>query len=185
MTARPPARRPDPSDRLLEAAAASALAERRGREVRPSPPGAGALAARLAKPLLPDQGVTLAELQRRWDDIVGERLAQLTAPDKLTNRKGGAVLTVRAVGSAAPFIQHQAGLIKERLRLAGADIAELAIVQGPLPKPAQGNVRPIAKPLAPEEEAALAAALASVLDPGLKSALTRLGRAAIAAGERG
>jgi hypothetical protein len=172
-------------DRLLEAAAMSALAERRGREVRPSPPGAGALAARLAKPLLPEQGVTLAELQRRWDDIVGERLSQLTAPEKLVQRKGiGAVLTVRAVGSAAPFIQHQAGLIRERLRLAGADVAELAIVQGPLPKPAQGNVRPIVKPLAPEEEAALAAALASVLDPGLKSALTRLGRAAIAAGER-
>jgi hypothetical protein len=180
MPPRSSARKPDPSDRQLEALARAALDERRGRAERPSPPGAGALAARLAKPLLPDEGVTLAELQRRWADIVGERLAQLTAPEKLTKRKDGVTLTIRAVGSAAPFIQHQSGLIRERLRLAGADVADLAIIQGPLPKTPQGNVRPIVRPLSPEEEAALAAALASVLDPGLKSALTRLGRAAIA-----
>lgn len=176
MTPRPWARRPDPSDRRLEAAALSELADRRGREERRGPPHAGALAAALAKPLLPNEGVTLKELQRRWGDVVGERLAGLTAPEKLVSRKTGLTLTIRAVGSAAPFVQHQAGLLKERLRLAGADVAEIAIVQGPLPKPPAGNVRPIARPLSPDEEQALAAALASVHDPGLKNALTRLGR---------
>ena len=184
MPPRSSARRPDPNDRRLEAAALAALADRRGRPERAGPPQAGTLAAALAKPLLPDEGVTLRELQRRWSDVVGQRLAELTAPEKLTPRKTGAVLTIRAVGSAAPFIQHQVGLIRDRLRLAGADIAEIAIVQGPLPKPSQANVRPVARPLSPEEEQALAAALASVHDPGLKSALARLGRA-IAAGDRG
>lgn len=185
MPPRPSARRPDPTDRLLEAAARDALADRRGRAERSGPPGAGLLAAKLAKPLLPDEGVTLAELQRRWSDIVGERLAQLTAPEKLVRRKTGMALTVRAVGAAAPFIQHQENLIRERLRLAGADVVEMAIVQGPLPRTSQGNVRPIERPLSPDEEAALVAALASVHDPGLKNALTRLGRAAVAAGDRG
>jgi len=177
------ARTPGQIDPGLEAAARAELADRRGRAERPGPPAIGSIAAKLAKPLLPNEGVTLKELQRRWEDIVGERLAQLTAPEKLTARKTGVVLTVRAVGSAAPFVQHQSGLIRERLRLAGADIAELAISQGPLPRTTEGNVRPVARPLSPDEEKALAAALASVHDPGLKSALTRLGRA-IAAGDR-
>ena len=161
------------ADPRLEALAAAALENQRGRAAIQPAPRAGGFAAKVLASLLRDSGATIHELQRHWADIVGERLAGLTGPEKLA----GGVLTVRAHASAAPFVQHQAKLIVDRANLAGARITGLAIRQGsPPPKPA-ANVAPLARPLAPEEEAAIAAALANVTPGRLRDALLRLGRA--------
>lgn len=170
-------------DPRREAAAEEALAAQRGRATPPPAPKAGMYAAALIKPLIGEAGLTLAELRRRWAEIVGEKFAQLTEPEKLTHGKDGATLTVRAAGAAAPFVQHQSPLIQERCRLAGGAITEIIIRQGPIARPKAGNLRPLQRPLSAAEERALHAALASVEDPGLKRALVRLSRAVAARGD--
>lgn len=161
------------ADPRLEALALEALERHRGRAAIQPAPRAGGFASKVLAPLLRDTGASIYELQRHWADIVGERLAGLTGPEKLA----GGILTVRAHSSAAPFVQHQAKLIIERANLAGARITGLAIRQGSPPAKPRSNVGPLARPLGPEEEAAIAAALANVSPGRLRDALLRLGRA--------
>ena len=113
----------------------------------------------------------LNELKRRWGDMAGDSFARAT-PEKLT----AGTLTLRAPGALAPFLQQQAPLLIERLRLAGAQIKAVKIEQRTAaPRPT--NVRRLKAPRSEAEEIALAKALDPVADPGLKSALLRLGRA--------
>ena len=177
---RPPLPRPDgPLDARLEEAAARALEQRRGKAVsRGGPPKAGALTAKLMRPLTKAgaSGKSLDEIKRQWRDIVGEKLAQMTEPEKLTSSAAtGRVLTIKVAGPAAPFVQHQTPLLLERCNLAGADLARLTIKQGAIARPA-ANVRPLSQPLSADEEALLLASLQAVCSPRLKAALLRLGR---------
>jgi hypothetical protein len=184
MPTRPPLRRAparDPNRQALaEATALAQLEMLRGKPAAAAPPRAGAFAAAVVKPLLGETGLTLSELKRRWPEIVGEKFAQMTEPEKLVKGAKGATLTVRAAAAAAPFVQHQIPLVKERCALAGGAITEIIIRQGPPARPAARNVRPILRPLSAEDERALQAALARVEDPGLKRALLRLARAVAA-----
>jgi hypothetical protein len=166
-------------DPRLEAMAAQALENTRGRAAFQPQANAGKLARSVLGDLLKDQGVGIGDLQRHWQDIVGDRLSGLTAPEKLTWSADGYVLTVKAHASAAPFVQHQSKLIIERANLAGARIKALQIRQG-APPARQGNVAPVTKPLSPEEEAAIVAALSRVAPGRLRDALLRLGRAVAA-----
>jgi hypothetical protein len=126
----------------------------------------------LLKPLLKETGMGLNELKRRWAEVAGDSFAR-TTPEKLA----AGVLTLKAPGALAPFLQQQAPLLIERLRVAGAKVKSVRIEQRTAQLPAKGNVRPLQKPLTPAEEAALAQTLDPVGDPGLRSALMRLGRA--------
>lgn len=166
-------------DPRLEAMAAQALENTRGREAIRPPANAGKAARVVLGDLLKDQGVGIGDLQRHWQEIVGERLSGLTAPEKMVWAADGYLLTVRAHASAAPFVQHQAKLIIERANLAGAKIKALQIRQG-APPARPGNVAALAKPLSPEEEAAIAAALTRFAPGRLRDALLRLGRAVAA-----
>jgi hypothetical protein len=151
-------------DPRLEEAAAALLETRRGRPTAKAAPRAGGAVASLVKPLIPKGPATLNDLKRLWPEIVGERLCNLTEPEKLTR---GALL-IRCHASAAPIL--------ERIALAGGEADSIQIKQAPLAARA-GNVRPLARPLDPAEEAALAAALSPIQHDGLKAALMRLGRA--------
>ncbi len=115
----------------------------------------------------------LSEMRRHWSEIVGPPFAGKTSPEKLV----GGVLTLAAPGSLAPVLQQQIPLLIERLALAGAKVTSVRIeqrAQGPARAP---NVRALRKQLTEQEEAALAASVKTVDDPGLKNALMRLGRA--------
>ena len=177
---RPALPRPEgPLDPQLEAAASQALETRRGKAVyKGGPPQAGALATRIMRPLIKtgQSGKSLDEIRRQWRDIVGEKLAQMTEPEKLTaSTATGRVLTIKVAGPAAPFVQHQTPLLLERCNLAGADLAKLTIKQGAIARPL-ANVRPLSQPLSADEEALLLASLQAVGSPRLKAALLRLGR---------
>jgi hypothetical protein len=168
-----PKRRLSAPDERLEAAAVRLLEAQRGRRAIAPPPSAARVTAAITRPLLKDErGASLSDLQRNWRDIVGERLAGLTFPEKLS----GSILTVKAHASAAPFVQHQQSLIIERANLAGASLKSLQIKQGALPA-RTSNVRPVTKPLTQDEEKALAATLAGIRFEPLRAALMRLGRA--------
>jgi hypothetical protein len=169
-----------PLDPRLEEAASRALETRRGKAAsKGGPPQAGALATRIIRPLLKGgkSGKSLDEIKRQWRDIVGDKLAVMTEPEKLTqSAASGRVLTIKVAGPAAPFVQHQTPLLLERCNLAGADLTRLTIKQGVIARPVAGNVRPLSSPLAADEERLLLASLTDIGNPRLKAALLKLGR---------
>ncbi|GAN00220.1 hypothetical protein U91I_03885 [alpha proteobacterium U9-1i] len=156
-----------------EARAAHALAHARGRVTTAPAPKAGKAVAAVARTLLPKAGMGLSEIKRRWTEIVGPSYAGKTAPEKFA----GGVLTLRAPSALAPFLQQQAPLLIERLKLAGAKVSSIRIEQRALPPKPATNLRPLRKPVSAAEKAALAQSLDRVPDAGLKSALLRLGLA--------
>lgn len=163
------AARPDPR---AEARAAQALSANRGRKpIAPAPAANKALTAVL-RPLLKETGLGLSEMKRRWADLVGESFARAT-PEKLA----AGVLTISVPGALAPFLQQQTPLLIERLKVAGAKVKSVRIEQRTAAIKRNSNIRPLKQALSPAEETALAQALDPVGDPGLKSALMRLGRA--------
>ena len=176
---RAPAPRPEgPVDPRLEEAAAQALELRRGKAVsRGGPPQAGAIAARLVRPSAKARkaGLTLAELRRQWREIVGDKIAAMTEPEKITDAASGRTLTLKAAGPAAPFIQHQTALILERCNLAGGGFTRVTVKQGVIARPT-GNVRPLQSPLTADEELVLQHALVGIDSTRLRDALLRLGR---------
>ena len=167
--------RPAPApaaDPQAETRASHALNGQRGRGTWAAAPRAGKAAASVLKPLIPQGSMGLNELKRRWGDIAGDSFARAT-PEKLL----AGTLTLRAPGALAPFLQQQAPLLIERLKVAGAKIKAVKIEQRTTQPPRAGNVRRLKQPLTASEETALSQSLAPVGDPNLKSALMRLGRA--------
>lgn len=157
-----------------EGQAAQALAGKRGRQSVAPPPSANKSLASVLKPLLKDTGLGLAEMKRRWRDIAGESFARAT-PVKLA----AGTLTIHVPSALAPFLQQQAPLLVERLRIAGAKVKAIRVDhRAPAkPPPQPSNVRPLQKPLSQAEEAALAKTLAPAGDDALRTALMALGRA--------
>jgi len=159
-------------DATAELRANAALEQQRGKAPRRAPPSAGRIAAALLRPLLPERAMGLKELQRRWVEIAGEQVARSAHPDKLAS----GVLTLKAPSALAPFLQHQAPLILERCRTAGAALKAIRIEQG-RPTPPPRDIPRVKRALTAEEESALEASLDNVEDGALKAALLRLGRA--------
>lgn len=162
------------------------LSRRRTRPLPRPAPRAGRALQGLIKELDAKFGRGAGALEPRWREIVGDRLARVTRPQKLTKGRGGAggVLELRVAGAAALLVQHQSEDILQRVNLflgAGA-VDRLRIAQGPIKplsdapkKPARRSAPP---PLPAQQEAALKASVAAAPD-GLKTSLERLGRAVL------
>lgn len=161
------------ADPAAEARAAQALAAKRGRAPFAPAPSAGRAVTALLKPLLRDGGMGINELKRRWPEVAGLPFANVCTPVRLN----AGVLTLSASSAQAPLVSHSASLLIDRLATtAGVKLKSIRIEQRSAPAP-KGNVRPLRTPLTSAEEAALAQTLDPVGDPGLRSALMRLGRA--------
>lgn len=141
-------------------------------------------------PALRKQGFGEAEIVTDWTQIVGARLAAVSAPVRLVwppgaGRRDGAragtqdaapaTLCVRVEGAFAIELQHLAPLVMERVnaRLGWRCVARLQLLQGPLPRP-RALARPAPAPDA-ADEARAATLAAGVEDMALREALTRLG----------
>ena len=138
---------------------------------------------RVAGRALGKRGLGEAQLLAEWRAVVGDELANETLPMKLSFPQGGrrnGVLKLRVSSGAALSVQHREPQILERINgfLGYGAVARLALVQGPLPN--RAAARPSKRPLTPAESAALAERVSQVTDPGLKSALERLGAAILA-----
>jgi hypothetical protein len=176
-------RRPLPTDAEVR----EILSRRRTRPAPRPAPRAGRALQPLIKKLDETFGRGASALEPRWVEIVGERLARVCRPQKLTKGRGGqpGVLELRVVGAAALLVQHQSAEILSRVNLflGAGTVDRLRIAQGPvkpLPataaKPGRTAARP---PLTASTEAELAASVASAPD-ALKAALHALGRSAMA-----
>jgi hypothetical protein len=129
------------------------------------------------------QGFASTELVTRWPEIVGLEIAAHAEPLKLqwprtaTNDEPAepATLVLRVEGPAAIEIQHQSGVILERInRFFGWQaVGRLALRQAPLKHRAKPS------PTRADREAAerVAATLTDVDDESLRMALGRLGAA--------
>ena len=169
-----------------EAEAREILSRRRTRPAPRPAPRAGKALTPLIKKLDAQFGRGAGALEPRWREIVGDRLARVTRPQKLTKGRGGqpGVLELRVAGAAALLVQHQSEEILARVNLFLGDgaVGKLRIAQGPVKPLAQPAQQPKSirapAPLAAAAEAELAASIAQAPE-ALKAALARLGRAAM------
>jgi hypothetical protein len=167
-------------EKLEEEAALARLAEARAVPVRRSAPPISQALTRALGPILKQAGPAPGTLAARWPEIVGERLAKVTEPIRVTPAKGGAILTIRAPSAAAPMIQHARDHIIERVNLTGAaKIRDLKIVQTTAPADRKPPARP--RPLTREEQASLKQDLGAIETPAVRNALAHLGEAVLAA----
>lgn len=137
----------------------------------------GATVPGLIRPLAKARGTALASLLAEWPLIVGDELARVSLPEKLT----GTTLRLLVMPSAALVLQHDAPQIVARINAyyGRAAVARLSLVQGPLPMAAPPR-KPARPTLPADRQAALKAATADLKDERLKAALERLGRAILA-----
>ncbi|MEM7638366.1 MAG: DciA family protein, partial [Pseudomonadota bacterium] len=84
-------------DPLEEARARVKLRYAKAKPVHPGPGTIGKAAMRLTRKKLPTKAPTLSRLKVQWNDIVGEQLARLCRPEKLTPAKGGRRLTLTVI----------------------------------------------------------------------------------------
>jgi hypothetical protein len=168
------------------------LSRRRTRPMpRPAPPVGRSLAP-FIKDLDEKFGRGAGALEPRWREIVGDQLARVTRPQKLTRgragpdgKKTGGTLELRVAGPAALLVQHQSADILARVNLflgAGA-VDKLRIAQGPVkPLPVAAastrGARRRIDPLDAAAEAELAKSVEAAPD-ALKAALAGLGRAVL------
>jgi hypothetical protein len=174
-------KRPLPTDAEVR----EILSRRRSRPLPRPAPRAGRALAPMIKALDERFGRGAGALEPRWREIVGDRLARVTRPQKLTRGRAGqgGVLELRVAGPAALLVQHQSEEILARVNLflgPGA-VDKLRIAQGPV-KPLPNIAAPARRQTAPVLTAQAEADLAASLEPapeGLKAALQRLGRAVL------
>ncbi|MEM9573010.1 MAG: DciA family protein [Pseudomonadota bacterium] len=168
-------------DPLEEARARVKLRYAKAKPVHPGPGTIGKAAMRLTRKKLPTKAPTLSRLKVQWTEIVGEQLARLCRPEKLTPAKGGRRLTLTVIPAAAGLVQHQSEIIRQRVSVAaGGDITAIKLIQGhfgPAPKVKANKTIP----LTPEQREALLQSAQQIEDEKLRAALVALGEAVLTA----
>jgi hypothetical protein len=149
----------------------------------------GELVDACLEPAVARQGFSGADIIVSWPEIVGERLAAASVPLKIDWPRraagmqgepvGPGALVVRTESAFALELQHLAPVIVERVNgfYGWRCVSRLVLKQGPVRRPAAR--KPAARPPSPEERRRVGDATAPVDEPGLRSALHRLGEAIV------
>ena len=146
----------------------------------------GDLATELLDPLLRKRaGMSIALLQS-WDEIVGERLSDVSRPEKIAWPRRAteddpfepATLIVACEGVAAMRIQHETGEIISRVNafLGFAAIGRIRIVQKQLVRQEKPRAQRAA-PLSDGEAARIDRLVEGIENEKLRASLVRLGHA--------
>lgn len=167
-------------DLLEEARARVRLRYQRARKVHPGIPQIGLAAERLGRKVGAKKMPAVQLLQRRWRDIVGEKLYPFCRPEKITGGKDGRVLTLRVIPQAAPLVQHQAETIRQRVSVsAGGDIVSIRIIQGALATSEPARPRRRSVPLTTDQRRQLEDSTAMIGNAALRAAIVALGAAVL------
>jgi hypothetical protein len=148
---------------------------------KPAQPLAEAM-HKLMREAFAKQGFAATELVTRWADIAGPEIAAHAQPVKIQWPRpigeaapAPGTLVLRVEGPTAVEIQHQSGIILERVNsfFGWQAVGQLALRQAPLRR------RPAPKlpPHDAEAAARVAATLGDIADEDLRAALGRLGAA--------
>jgi len=171
-----------PISRENRADIAKYLESQRGRPQAKPVRSAGVAASKVMRPLSKKFGSGASALNEHWSQIVGQRWAKISKPERFTGGRDGRTLIIRAPGAAASLIMASSGPIIDRLNgfLGESSVARIRVVQGqikteaytPPPLPHRG--------LTPTEENTLQSGLADMPEDSLKQALKKLGRGVLA-----
>jgi hypothetical protein len=132
-------------------------------------------------------GISMGLIQS-WGEIVGDRLASRSRPEKITwPRRGGeddpfepATLVIAAEGMAALHLQHETGEIIARVNayLGFNAVRRIRIVQKPVGGTEQRK-RPVPRPVSSSEAARISGAVSGIEDEDLRASLERLGKSVL------
>jgi hypothetical protein len=172
MTVRPPSNTIVPDlDPLTESLATTWLTSRRGKPQWSGPPTLAKLTTRLLPQAERSGGVGVVQLQARWAEIVGDKIASISQPDLIK----GETLVVKVAAAAAPLMAMRSAEIIGLVRLAGAaKIKKLTFIRAPLSKANAAKPKPTKRPLNAQEQRELDQKLQFVVRDDLKAALKRL-----------
>ena len=106
------------------------------RAARRSPPRIGRYVPKIAKAAYKKYGFSEPHILTYWTEIVGERLAKFTSPEKLSrpsSKQSAATLTIRVTGPAGLELQHREPQILEQINAyyGYRAVARLRFVRGP------------------------------------------------------
>jgi hypothetical protein len=142
------------------------------------------VASGILDPVLRKRAGISTGLVQSWEEIVGQRLAATSRPEKIQWPRRmneddpfePAVLVVACEGVAALHLQHQTGEVVSRVNafLGFNAVGRIRIVQKPLTGPDRKR-KPVLRPLSGQEKTKLAGVVALVEDEGLRASLERLG----------
>lgn len=142
--------------------------------------GLSTIVPAVTKSSLAKRGFVQGEVIGRWREIIGERLATHTSPEKLTFPRGernGATLYVRVAPGLAPEVQHDQPRILDRINayFGYRAVAGLKIIQAPVPRPV-AVARVNRRTLRDDEVSDIQREVAATHDDDLREALEKLGR---------
>ena len=146
------------------------------------PRALAAVVAAVTRPLFGRRGLADGAIVGDWAAVVGPRLAELSAPERIVyprgERRQGTLHLRVAGGSLAVELQHLEPLVVERVNgyFGYQAVARLKLIHGPLPAP-EPTATPAPRALTPAEDEMLRRLLAGVEDRELQGALESLGRA--------
>ncbi len=161
-------------DPKVEVAAAAWLSQKRGKPVWAGPPTVARLIANFVPQDQRKSGMTTRELQGRWAEIVGDKIATICQPDQIK----GETLVLKVAAAAAPLLSMRSAEIVGLVRLAGASkIKKLSLVRAPLKQAVKAPATATKRKLNATEQRKLDEQLEQVTQPSLKAALTRLAEA--------
>lgn len=132
------------------------------------------------------RGFAVARLLTHWTEVAGEDIARLARPVKVAHRREGlgATLTLLTTGAAAPLLQLQLPVLRERVNACYGynAIARIVLTQtaaeGLAESAAAFDHKPPSDPdpMRPDIVARAAEATHAVTDPALRAALEALAR---------
>lgn len=171
-------------DPIAEARAQVKLRYSRARPVRAPMKPLGLMAERVGRKAGTAKLPPLKQIQINWRQIVGEQIWRWCQPEKITASKEGRILTLMVVPQAAPMIQHQSEIIRQRVSVAaGGDITSIRILQGQVRRTGPSEFRRRSRALTQAEKAEVAAHAEPIGNPRLRAAIVALGEAVLSATE--
>ncbi len=148
--------------------------------------------SRIAEKTFSRKYVALGRLAAQWNEIMGEKFANLAQPVKLNYRKNGkskkdsyVTLDIATSAANATLLSYQKGVILERInslfgnnwikdiRFVASEIADISL-----------EPKKIVPPLTKEEKKYLSETLDQIKDPDIKEKLENLGKAIITDNKR-
>lgn len=160
-----------------EARALDQLSRHRAKPVRPPGRKLGVSIGKLLGKASKNEGPGLSLIQQRWPELVGERLAKLSRPVRLTGKGPMRVLTLDINPSASTVFQHQSEFLRQHIGQAiGGTLKDIKLIQKNPGTSSQTSARRI-RPLTALEREALQDGVSNIKNPKLAAALLAFGEA--------
>jgi len=139
----------------------------------------GVYTQKIIKPVFKSRGLMEGRIMTHWVQIMGEKFAKLSLPEKITfprGKKTDGVLHLRVTSSGALLLHYAQDLILEQVNtFFGYKALSKLHMTHDLSPSVETVSSPLPAPLSPEEKEWISAQTKSIADGELKDCLTKLG----------